>query len=348
MVKSIQSLRYIFAIIIFLHHFIVDGKGLFDAGGPLGVSFFIILSGVVMSLGYYEKCNSPLFLYKSFILKRIIRLYPLHLLCLTIYIIMNPGVYHLGGILQLIPNLLMLQSWIPIQNVYFSGNAVSWCLADMMFFYATFPFLVKYFKKTSTTKLFYTLGVIYIIYFIFVINIPDQYSHCILYISPLVRLLDFIVGIGIYNFYIKFGETIRNHFTTITSALLGICIILILFISIILYKHISINFTYAFMYMIPISLLITYALIFNNKRGGVLNIFNNRILYKMGEVSFSFYMIHILSIQFFNKIIDYFGLVIEWEIKLIIYLILISFASLLIYNIFEKPISKYLQKKLIS
>ena len=95
-------------------------------------------------------------------------------------------------------------------------------------------------------------------------------------------------------------------------------------------------------------MLITYALIFNNKRGGVLNIFNNRVLFKMGEVSFSFYMIHILMIQFFNKIIDKLRLVIDWEIKLIIYLILISLASLLIFNIFEKPISKFLQKRILS
>ena len=75
MVKSLQSLRFIFAIMIFLHHFVLNGKGLFEAGGTIGVSYFIILSGVVMSLGYYEKSQLASFSYKTFIKKRIIRLY---------------------------------------------------------------------------------------------------------------------------------------------------------------------------------------------------------------------------------------------------------------------------------
>lgn len=127
MISTLQSLRFVFAIMIFLHHYSVNGCGLFDAGGTAGVSFFIILSGFVMSVGYCGKILKPEFSGKEFFFKRLIRLYPLHLLCLLGFVSLH--IMHLDavGILKLVPNALLIQSYIPIKGIYFSGNAVSWC-----------------------------------------------------------------------------------------------------------------------------------------------------------------------------------------------------------------------------
>ena len=348
MVKSLQSLRFIFAIMIFLHHFVLNGKGLFEAGGTIGVSYFIILSGVVMSLGYYEKSQLASFSYKTFIKKRIIRLYPLHLLCLIGYIILNPGIISLNGILQLIPNFLMLQSWIPFKSIYFSGNAVSWCLSDMMFFYAIFPLLVKYIKILSKIKLTIISIIIFATYLTAVICIPEEYSHQILYISPLFRLLDFIIGIGIYNIYIYYGKNISKCITTSTASLIEICCIILLCGVVLLYKHVHINYMYALINMFVVGFLILITLTLDCKTGTIFNILRNKLLLKMGEVSFSFYMIHVLAMSIFNRIIAKYNITIDWELKLFIYFIIISIASIIIYNYFEKPVSKYLQKRFIS
>lgn len=64
MIQSLQSLRFVFAIMIFLHH-----ASLFEAGGSCGVSFFMILSGFVMSVGYETKVQTASFSYKNFIAK---------------------------------------------------------------------------------------------------------------------------------------------------------------------------------------------------------------------------------------------------------------------------------------
>ena len=98
MIGSLQSLRGIFAIMIFLHHFPINGKGWFDAGGPCGVDFFLILSGFVLCVGYENKVLSSDFHYRHFIFKRLIRVYPLHIFLSTLasrYVFAHNEVYHI-------------------------------------------------------------------------------------------------------------------------------------------------------------------------------------------------------------------------------------------------------------
>ena len=50
MIETLQALRFIFVLMIFMSHFTYRGICAFDAGGDCGVSFFFILSGFVLSL----------------------------------------------------------------------------------------------------------------------------------------------------------------------------------------------------------------------------------------------------------------------------------------------------------
>ncbi|MBQ7870061.1 MAG: hypothetical protein IJ355_07030 [Prevotella sp.] len=52
MIETLQSLRFIFFVMIFMSHFGYDGRPTFDAGGDCGVSFFFILSGFVGEPSY--------------------------------------------------------------------------------------------------------------------------------------------------------------------------------------------------------------------------------------------------------------------------------------------------------
>lgn len=101
MIGSLQSLRFVFAIMIFLHHFVVNDKGLFYAGGSCGVSFFIILSGFVMSIGYSKQVMMKNFDYKLFIKKRLIRVYPLHFLCLLGFVVLSISSLSVMGYIKL-------------------------------------------------------------------------------------------------------------------------------------------------------------------------------------------------------------------------------------------------------
>lgn len=268
MISSLQSLRFLFAIMIFLHHF----KGLFPAGGACGVSFFIILSGFVMSAGYGEKVEQTNFKYKGFILKRLIRIYPLHILCLLGYIVIRILYLSFSDYLKLIPNLFLLQSWIPVRGVYFSGNAVSWCLSDLLFFYTIFPFLAKLINNLNNNRT-YCLGILIVLfYFLIALFMPEKYSHQFLYISPIFRLIDFLIGMYTYKLYIKISNSILNdgllNLTFTTKSIIEFLSICLVFIPVLLYTSISNNFYYSFVWWFIMPVLILIFALFN-KRGGI-------------------------------------------------------------------------------
>lgn len=54
MIQALTSWRFIFALMIFMHHFTLDNQSLFPEG-YLGVSFFFILSGFILSYGNGNK-----------------------------------------------------------------------------------------------------------------------------------------------------------------------------------------------------------------------------------------------------------------------------------------------------
>lgn len=349
MIESLQSLRFVFAIMIFLHHFSVDGQGLFEAGGSCGVSFFLILSGFVMAAGYGQKVTELSFNYKSFLYNRLIRLYPLHLFCLLIFIILSFRHLSFGGYLNLMPNLFLLQSWIPIKSIYFSGNAVSWCLADMIFFYAMFPFLMKGYWKCNKRSLVGILLGLFTLYVAVLAFLPEPYWHSILYISPLFRLIEFIIGLSLYQLFLHLQKTgfanRMNNWSFGYKTVLELSSVSFLTLHLILYPYISEKFSLASYYWLPMSfLIIVFAL--SNKSGGISAMLRFDPLVKLGTVSFSFYMIHQLALGVFNGILRKLDIELPVGLKLISFFVLILFGSIIIYNYYERPISSLLKRKL--
>lgn len=353
MIKSLQSLRFIFAIMIFLHHFPYNGEGLFAAGGPLGVCFFIMLSGFVMSAGYGERVMSEKFEFKKYFLKRIIRLWPLHLLCLFAFIALYfpqclSSVKQIGvlGI-----NALMLQSWIPMKIVYFSGNAVSWCLCDLMFCYVMFPLLFRLISKTSSKVLALASFLVVTLYIVVIQLIPDKSIHAFVYISPLFRILDFAIGIIAYKLYERLCDSsVKNYVqksSRFTLSCVEVSVIAILVGCVFLYPNIAEKYNLSLMWW-PVCMvtILTFSLL-DTFGGGCLSLLmQNKLLQRISVASFTFYMIHQLAITGLMKLFNIIPLNIPYVIEVIVCLILITIAAIFVNIYFEKPISAYLSKKI--
>lgn len=202
MIKSLTSLRGIFILFIFFHHC----HNLYLGGGSMAVTFFFVLGGFSMTLGYKDRVPKPEFCYKKFIAKRFIKFYPLHWLCLIAILPLACYSFNIWQIPIFVTNAALLQSWIPIKDVYFSFNAVSWYLADTVFFAVLFPLIFKLIVTSSTKGRVALALLMAIIYAVVAILLPVEKYHAILYISPYMRLTDFVFGIYLALLYYKLKE----------------------------------------------------------------------------------------------------------------------------------------------
>ena len=351
MIASLQSWRFIFALMIFLHHFPVDGEGLFRAGGTCGVSFFLILSGFVMTAGYGEKVVASSFSFGNYIRKRIARIYPLHIFCFLAALVLAYKTIDGHYLLTLLPNVLLLQSWIPIQSIYFSGNAVSWCLADLLFFYALFPLLVKVFFKGTLKRSLGWVGALFVMYWMAFPFISEEKSHALLYISPIFRLFDFILGILLYVVYqymqSKDIDIWMCSRSWVVKSLMELLVVFLLVAVIGCFSMIPEKFYYASYYWFPMSILILCFSLFNISGGVISGFLNQKWLVYLGNISFSIYMIHLLGITLMNAVLDKIGLdIIGWQVRLPLFLLVTLIFAVCVNKYYEKPLGNWLNKKL--
>lgn len=366
--KSLQSLRFVFALMIFFHHVPCVNGAYFNAGGTLSVSFFFVLSGFVLAMAYGEKVMSDSFDSSSFIVKRLCKIYPMHLLCLFLYLLLNYSSFSPRDLFRLIPNAVLMQSWIPDRGFYFSGNALSWFLSDMMFFYVMFPFVYEAVArmfhvgnhrindcgmkcvavsvcrvggnvlKISNVQFFVVL------YIVIVVFLKKDQTHPLLYINPFFRLYDFVIGIVLYFIYKyvsnKYGNRIKDLSSTCKS-LIEIVIIMLLVLQVLLFQYVPDRIGYACYWWVIVSVIILAASLFDRLGGGIVTrILKTKALTYMGDCSFCIYMIHVLVLQVVEKNIDS-----GWVMSLIVTFISTVVIAIILYEWFEKPVSSYIMKK---
>lgn len=333
--ESLQSLRGIFALIIFFHHFsfLNDGNPVFRAGGDLGVSFFFILSGFVMSQGYLAQEKRIYYdkKFPDFIAKRLSKIYPLHIVCLIAAVILQGFAF---GMPEL-ANLLLLQSWIPLENWYFSGNAVGWCLSDFLFFYLIFPFIGNLFHKHKN-KFWKGFIILCLVYMLFIIPIiPASLSDGLIYISPITRILDFIFGIFLWNIY-------RTKTTKSLSLkwLNGLVVILFLILTVAGWYHLPTKYGLSIYWWGAIALLIIYSVDKSPK------ILNHPSLISFGDMSFTFYLIHVLVINYSDILISKSGISFPPIVRLILILSISLAATICVHKYFVVPTERLIRQRL--
>lgn len=310
---------------------------------------FFILSGFVMALGYSIKANSSSFKFSKYIIHRLIRIYPLHILCLCYFILLSLRNVDCSFIVRLIPNILLLQSWSLNPDIYFSGNAVSWCLSDLMFFYCLFPILAHYIERYKKIS-FYIFLLTICVYLSVISIIPDNFRLGIIYINPVMRTLDFSLGIFLFHFY----EYICKHQSYISLPaifIMQVSSIVVTVILIIYYSLIPEAYALASYWWLPLVILIASFSIANNEsiENQRLNIFKKILSQKLfvlfGNASYSFYLIHTMGITTISLIFEKLNINLSPYFQLSITLAIIMVISIFIYQGLEKPISNYLLSK---
>ncbi|SFQ19522.1 Peptidoglycan/LPS O-acetylase OafA/YrhL, contains acyltransferase and SGNH-hydrolase domains [Hymenobacter arizonensis] len=268
--------------------------------GYIGVSFFFILSGFILSLNYDDRLLSREVSFREFWVARIARVYPLHLMTMLLGLLLllyapNPGAEFMldvpANLSRLFTNAALLHAFVPEMSYYFSCNWPSWSLSVEMFFYFAFPFLVFLLVRN---KLLLRFGWVLLLAIPYLIQLsPDTGYHRFFYINPFFRIVDFLLGILLHQIY-KHGyvaKAFRSRLRATAMEVLSIGIMVLIF-----HYHNAVPqvYRYSCYYWLPMALII---LSFSYQRGYLSTMLSTKFLVFLGEISFSFYMIHQLIMR---------------------------------------------------
>lgn len=153
--RILESWRLMAALAVMMWHFLRFAPPGHDEASaflyrllPLMEMFFMI-SGFLIVLRYMDRLLLSPGSYRSFLLRRFARLYPLYLATLAFFMVVGAAV-HLGWIpsdyprrydFSILPqNLLLLQGWGTTSELSF--NYVGWTLSAEWFCYLTLPLII--------------------------------------------------------------------------------------------------------------------------------------------------------------------------------------------------------------
>jgi peptidoglycan/LPS O-acetylase OafA/YrhL len=136
--RALTSVRFFFAAMVFFGHFAghqyatapINMPTFLSNVAPIAVSWFFILSGFIIAYNYPTLTSSAD--RKSFLIARVARLWPVHIIT-TIAMILLQG----GG--KYYPFFLtMTHAWTANPNMTMAYNGPSWSISDEMFFYVAY------------------------------------------------------------------------------------------------------------------------------------------------------------------------------------------------------------------
>lgn len=351
-VRSLTGLRFPAALMVFLYHaslpipalrFLHDDAaaysfyGFASQAGGLGVTFFFVLSGFVLTWSARPGDTAT-----AFWRRRLVKIYPNYVVAWVLATVLYAAAY--TPVWRELVNLLMLQVWIPDFNTYFSVDPPGWSLGCEAIFYLAFPILFVRLRKIRPERLkFWIGGMIAAIvgstvlaYLVLPSSpaIPGESTVSVVqywfgYILPPVRTLDFALGILVAR-AVQTGRW-RN--------------IGMLWSGLLLVATYAVTGFFPYLYgqrvlcMIPIVLLIAAAAT-SDVRGGF-SPFRNRVMVWLGEVSFAFYLLHFIVLATTRKLLGTTTFPVPVTVALLAGVLLAAIGcSWLLYAGFERPITR--------
>ncbi len=288
---------------IFISHTRVSSLPL----GTWGVSVFLVLSGFLMAIAYCEKTlDTGLVPSLLFSWKKIISLYPLHILTMLLTLPLLSRI-DLTEILHMAANVTLLQTWSPESTVYYSLNSVAWYLSVCLFVYFIFPAILKKLQAaTSTWQLLIGAAIVvmaqsalaYLSFRFRNIEFGNNFFKWTAYILPLSRAGDFIVG-SIFGFIFLRRNAEENIHPAIASVLELAASALAL--TSILYSAANLNMSWSAysVWYLPGSLLLVYAFAIN--KGILTKLLTNKITVWIGDLSAYGFLLHQMVIRYLAK-----------------------------------------------
>ncbi len=199
-IENFTGIRGYAIMLIFLSHcnFGNNQAGTNCTGmwGGFGVELFVLLSGYLLALND----SSGITQFKEYLKRKLKKFYPLHIVTLIATIPFSLKLLlslNLTTWIALPLNILLLQNWIPTSSVYFSYNSVSWYLSLTLFFILISPIVIRFWNAVNMKYIPYVVIGLFLLEIAWCYFVKDtSLAHWLIYILPLVRALDLLIGGG--------------------------------------------------------------------------------------------------------------------------------------------------------
>jgi peptidoglycan/LPS O-acetylase OafA/YrhL len=295
---SLTGLRFIAALVVFGFH--IHTMGLFADGraenvvgavfgqGATGVGFFFVLSGFVLTWSARPGASA-----RTVWRRRAAKIVPNHV---ATWLIALAGLVYAGSNgLSLVPvlaGLVLLQAWIPVQDVYFAVNTPAWSLSCEAAFYAAFPLLLRLVNRVREQRLWlFACGLVAVILLVpaLAMPMPGDLEYWFVYVFPVTRALEFVLGMVLARIVLS-GRWIGIGLWPATALFV---------VGYAVSGYLPDGFGYVAGTVIPLALLIPAAALADVS--GRASPWRNRVWVFLGEISFAFYLLHQIVIRFAEK-----------------------------------------------
>jgi peptidoglycan/LPS O-acetylase OafA/YrhL len=361
----LTSLRFISAFWVFIFH--VNSRWSLDlpqpidniiSQGPLGMSIFFVLSGFVLGYTYFDK--EPSRDYKSFLIKRFARIYPVYILIsfLTLPFLVIPYVatdvlgtiaHVLTYLLVVILNIFLLQAWFPsLFNYWIDGG--TWSLSVECFFYVLFPYILLVFKPLSLDRLKKLLIIFYILSLIpglvFISPLVPKVLFATVYALPIYRLPEFIIGVITAIIFITTRERPVAKSVPDRDKLILVTIGLLTYLSIHAKSFPQIYVIHNFVAIPAIAAIVYYCA--SISKGYLYRILAARTFVVLGKISYSFYLVQSIPLLFietnYRMLVQYMPFVADRYLLAFAIFSITLLGSAVTYYAIENPLRKFIVK----
>lgn len=315
--NSFRLLRAYCAIIVLLSHIPCNNI----ISGAFGVSLFMMMSGFFAMYSTAQENN-------TYLLKKLAKIIPLYwtvtiIISLTSMILPTVYNYTIPTFTNIIKSLVFIPYYIRDLNIYRPIFGSGWYLCIEFVFILIFSLFNKLKHSHRGLLASLTIITIYILGLVINNNLFKFYSSS--------YILFYALGITFYYIYLYINKNnlhLKISITTITKVIIFIFLLLI-----------STIFSYKLPFFFINSLILFLFILISPYQ-------NDNTIEKIGDISFSLYMIHEFLIKGFSRVIYSLDKLTIITILMILILICISILiSKIIYEIYEKRIYNFIIKK---
>ncbi|USX55952.1 acyltransferase [Lentzea sp. HUAS12] len=299
---SLTGLRFVAALAVFGFH--LNALGLFRGGpaesamgllfgpGAIGVSFFFVLSGFVLTWSARPGQAAT-----SIWRRRAAKIYPNHVVAWFVALL---GLVVLGAhevsAVSVVLGALLLQAWVPAESVFFAVNTPAWSLSCEAAFYLAFPLLIRW--VTRVTRPWWIAGALaaaVALVPVAAMLFPPPVEYWFVYVFPVTRALEFALGMVMARIVMT-GQWIGLR------PLPASALVLVAYFG---SAHVPGTFGFVAVTVVPLALLIAAVAV--SDVDGTRSPWRSRPMVWLGEVSFAFYLVHHFVIRTVAEGLDELG-----------------------------------------